>query len=139
MSVMKKAIEVASLCLSENVNLRPSSSELVLAMTYLESRKFEPKEEKMVSVNWSEMDFSPSKTKVVLDKDIERDHAVAEAKMWGESWREKQKQSPQKIYDGNTRYRPIAECFSFFPFSLSPGEWRLLTKKVFPSVNIHKI
>ncbi|EEF49395.1 probable serine/threonine-protein kinase PBL7 isoform X2 [Ricinus communis] len=109
LSVFNKAIEVASICLNENANLRPSTSDLMIAMDYLVSHKYEPKDAKKVSVNWPEIDFPPSVKAVILEKDLDRDRAVAEAKMWGESWREKRRQSPQSMSSASSRYQqPIA-------------------------------
>ncbi|XP_050231358.1 probable serine/threonine-protein kinase PBL7 [Mercurialis annua] len=105
MSVFTKAIEVASTCLNENANLRPSTSDLVSAMDFLVTHKFEAKKG---NSNWPDIDFSPSLTAVVLEKDLARDRAVAEAKIWGESWREKRKQSTHSISNSstNSRFQP---------------------------------
>ncbi|KDP41812.1 hypothetical protein JCGZ_26830 [Jatropha curcas] len=91
MSLLNKAIEVASICLNENANLRPSSTDLVSAMEYLVSRKYEPDKDK-ANKSWPEINLSPSAAEAVLEKDLDRDRAVAEAKLWGESWRDKRKQ-----------------------------------------------
>ncbi|KAF8408460.1 hypothetical protein HHK36_007613 [Tetracentron sinense] len=48
----------------------------------------------------SERDDSPRETVKVLNRDLERERAVAEAKMWGENWREKRRQSAQGSFDG---------------------------------------
>ncbi|KAL3611832.1 hypothetical protein D5086_002852 [Populus alba] len=103
MSVLRKVIGVASMCLGENANLRPSSSEVVQAMDYLLSRKSEPKKARNYCVKWPEPDFTPSRTKMVTDRDLDWDHAVAEAKLWGEEWREKQEQLRRSILDDDNR------------------------------------
>ncbi|XP_065861992.1 probable serine/threonine-protein kinase PBL7 [Euphorbia lathyris] len=91
-SVLNKAVEVASTCLNENANLRPSSSDLVTAIDFLLSCKHKPKD---ASLEWPEIHLAPNITAVVIEKDLDRDRAVAEAKMWGETWREKRRrQSP---------------------------------------------
>lgn len=36
-----------------------------------------------------EKDDSPRETARILNRDLDRERAVAEAKMWGENWREK--------------------------------------------------
>ncbi|XP_015962894.1 serine/threonine-protein kinase PBS1 [Arachis duranensis] len=41
----------------------------------------------------SEKDESPRETARMLNRDLDRERAVAEAKMWGENWREKRRQS----------------------------------------------
>lgn len=103
MSVLKKVIEVASMCLGENANSRPSSSELVQAMDYLFSRKNESKKVKNDCAKWPEIDFSPSHSKMILDKDLDRDLAVAEAKVWGVKWRERREQIQRSISDEDNR------------------------------------
>lgn len=49
----------------------------------------------------SEKDDSPRDTVRMLNKDLDRERAVAEAKMWGENWREKRRQSAQGSFDGS--------------------------------------
>lgn len=50
----------------------------------------------------SEKDDSPKETARILNRDLERERAVAEAKMWGENWREKRRQSAQgSSFDGS--------------------------------------
>lgn len=49
----------------------------------------------------SEKDDSPRETARMLNRDLDRERAVAEAKMWGENWREKRRQSAQGSFDGN--------------------------------------
>ncbi|KAF9622362.1 hypothetical protein IFM89_031165 [Coptis chinensis] len=47
----------------------------------------------------SEKDDSPKETARMLNRDLDREKAVAEAKMWGENWREKRRQA-QGSFDG---------------------------------------
>ncbi|KAJ6683744.1 hypothetical protein OIU85_007439 [Salix viminalis] len=103
MSVLKKVIEVASMCLSENANSRPSSSELVQAMDFLFSRKNESKKVNNDCAKWPEIDFCPSHTKMILDKDLDRDRAVAEAKLWGVKWRERREEIQRSVSDEDNR------------------------------------
>ncbi|XP_031272822.1 serine/threonine-protein kinase PBS1-like [Pistacia vera] len=49
----------------------------------------------------SEKEDSPRETGRMLNRDLDRERAVAEAKMWGENWREKRRQSAQGSFDGN--------------------------------------
>lgn len=49
----------------------------------------------------SEKEDSPRETARMLNRDLERERAVAEAKMWGENWREKRRQSAQGSFDAN--------------------------------------
>ena len=48
-----------------------------------------------------EKDDSPRETARILNRDLDRERAVAEAKMWGENWREKRRQSTQGSFDGS--------------------------------------
>ena len=48
----------------------------------------------------SEREDSPRETARMLNRDLDRERAVAEAKMWGENWREKRRQSAQGSFDG---------------------------------------
>ncbi|XWS68781.1 hypothetical protein CRYUN_Cryun04dG0121800 [Craigia yunnanensis] len=50
----------------------------------------------------SEKDDSPRETARMLNRDLNRERAVAEAKMWGENWREKRRQSEQGSFDGSS-------------------------------------
>ncbi|XP_042499442.1 serine/threonine-protein kinase PBS1-like [Macadamia integrifolia] len=47
----------------------------------------------------SEKEDSPGETAKVLNRDLDRERAVAEAKMWGENWREKRRQCAQGSFD----------------------------------------
>ncbi|KAJ6702164.1 hypothetical protein OIU74_013339 [Salix koriyanagi] len=49
----------------------------------------------------SEKEESPRETAKMSNRDLDRERAVAEAKMWGENWREKQRQSAQESFDGS--------------------------------------
>ncbi|KAH8512951.1 hypothetical protein H0E87_006309 [Populus deltoides] len=49
----------------------------------------------------SEKEDSPRETARMLNRDLDRERAVAEAKMWGENWREKRRQSAQGSFDGS--------------------------------------
>ncbi|XP_038725042.1 probable serine/threonine-protein kinase PBL7 [Tripterygium wilfordii] len=87
-SVLKKVLEVAFMCLRDDATARPSTSEVVLALDYLASRKYKPNE----AGNGSpKTPSSPTETTRMLARDFNRERAVAEAKMWGEHWREKRR------------------------------------------------
>ena len=101
-STLKKALEVAFMCIQENANSRPSISDVVFALDYLTSHPYNPNEAKRVSVKGPESNYSPKKTTRMLDRDFDRGRAVAEAKMWAESWREK-RQSAENASDGSNR------------------------------------
>lgn len=49
----------------------------------------------------SEKDDSPRETARMLNRDLDRERAVAEAKMWGENLREKRRQSVQGSFDAS--------------------------------------
>ncbi|CAA3013375.1 serine threonine- kinase PBS1 [Olea europaea subsp. europaea] len=49
----------------------------------------------------SEKDDSPKETTKMLNRDLHRERAVAEAKMWGENWREKRRQNAQGSFDSS--------------------------------------
>jgi serine/threonine-protein kinase PBS1 len=49
----------------------------------------------------SEKEDSPRETAKIINSDLDRERAVAEAKMWGENWREKQRQNAQGSFDGS--------------------------------------
>ncbi|XVE67655.1 hypothetical protein DITRI_Ditri09bG0005400 [Diplodiscus trichospermus] len=103
-STMKKALEVAFLCIQENANSRPSISDVVLALDYLTSHPYNPNEPKRVSVKGPENNDSPKATTRSLDRNFDRERAVAEAKMWGESLREKRRQSAENASDGSNSW-----------------------------------
>ncbi|GMJ09909.1 avrPphB susceptible 1 [Hibiscus trionum] len=117
-----QALAVASMCIQEQAATRPLIGDVVTALSYLVNQPYDPNaaghgsrgsrdtDEKRhrddrrgrVSKNdeggasgrrWdldgSEKEDSPRETTKMLD----RERAVAEAKMWGENWREKRRQS----------------------------------------------
>ncbi|KAK8587007.1 hypothetical protein V6N12_021523 [Hibiscus sabdariffa] len=98
-STMKKALEVAFLCIQENASCRPSISDIVLALDYLTSHPYSAHEAaKRVNVKGPDNE-SPKETTRMLDRDFNRERAVAEAKMWGESWRDKRLRSAENASD----------------------------------------
>ncbi|XP_062151682.1 probable serine/threonine-protein kinase PBL7 isoform X2 [Alnus glutinosa] len=97
-SVLKKAVDVAILCLQENANNRPSMQDVVAAMNFLVSCKYCPNKANKAAIKATE-DNSPNETKM-LNKGLDREQAVAEARMWGETWRDKQRQSTHTSPDG---------------------------------------
>ncbi|KAL1142016.1 hypothetical protein V6Z11_A11G069600 [Gossypium hirsutum] len=86
---LKKALEVALMCIEENANSRPSICDVVLALDYFNTHPYDSNETKRDNPEGLENNGSPNKTTRMLDVDSERERAVAEAKMWGESWRGK--------------------------------------------------
>ncbi|KAB2002490.1 hypothetical protein ES319_D11G069500v1 [Gossypium barbadense] len=61
----------------------------VLALDYFNTHPYDSNEAKRDNPEGLENNGSPNKTTRMLDVDSERERAVAEAKMWGESWRGK--------------------------------------------------
>ncbi|KAH7577160.1 hypothetical protein JRO89_XS01G0214400 [Xanthoceras sorbifolium] len=88
-SIFKKVLEVAFMCVSETPTLRPSIRDVVRALDYLASHRYEPKEAKKVRIKGPEEHSSPSEKTNMVGKDSDRDRAVAEAKLWGETLRAK--------------------------------------------------
>jgi serine/threonine-protein kinase PBS1 len=89
------AIEMASMCLREEPRYRPDAGDIVLALDYLSSKQYVPKGSGTVSPGSMDIDDSPKETSMILPKDLLREKAVAEAKQWGETWRDKRRQSGQ--------------------------------------------
>ncbi|KAK8644101.1 hypothetical protein V6N13_123417 [Hibiscus sabdariffa] len=103
-STMKKALEVAFLCIQEDANCRPSISDIVLALDYLTSHPYGAHgAAKRVSEKVPEHNKSPNETTRILDRDFNRERAVAEAKMWGESWRDKRLQRAENASHASNR------------------------------------
>ncbi|KAL6570878.1 Serine/threonine-protein kinase pbs1 [Orobanche gracilis] len=118
-----QALAVASMCIQEQAAARPLIGDVVTALSYLASQAYDPpahnnsiiggnKDERLILRNeegaasgrkWdlegaSERDDSPRENapKIISNhRDLERERAVAEAKMWGENWREKKRQNAQ--------------------------------------------
>lgn len=120
---IRKAVEVALMCAQIDSHSRPSMSDVVQALNYLSSQKYEPNEahgnnsgsergrriadrvaqidgKVVASVNGSE---DIPKDTDMSNKALERERAVAEAKMWGETWREKRQLFSQSEYDLSNR------------------------------------
>ncbi|XP_041004215.1 probable serine/threonine-protein kinase PBL7 isoform X1 [Juglans microcarpa x Juglans regia] len=97
-SVLKKAVDVAILCLQEKANNRPSMQDVVAALNYLVSQKYSTNKVIKADIKGTE-DNSPNEIDM-LDKGIKREQAVAEARSWGETWRDKRRQSTQTSPDG---------------------------------------
>ncbi|KAK7290531.1 hypothetical protein RIF29_05022 [Crotalaria pallida] len=94
-SSLKMAIELASMCLREEPRHRPEAGDIVLALDYLSSKQYAPKASNTVNTEGMESGDSPNETSRILVKDSQREQAVAEAKLWGESWRDKKRQLPK--------------------------------------------
>ncbi|KAK9678122.1 hypothetical protein RND81_11G189300 [Saponaria officinalis] len=91
-SALRKAISVAAMCLREDANKRPSMLEVVQTMEYLSTLK--DKRPRSASVENVPTDsISVKETTKAFSHNENREQAVAEAKMWGEQWREMRRQS----------------------------------------------
>ncbi|XP_021745639.1 serine/threonine-protein kinase PBS1-like [Chenopodium quinoa] len=109
-----QALAVASMCIQENAAARPLIGDVVTALSYLANQAYDPtmkdrsRDEnggriargedgassgRKWDLEGSEKDDSPRETVRMLNKDSDRERAVAEAKMWGENWREKRRQT----------------------------------------------
>ncbi|XP_072981292.1 serine/threonine-protein kinase PBS1-like [Typha angustifolia] len=106
-----QALAVASMCIQAEAASRPLIADVVTALSYLASQLYDPntttgsnnrssggekrgkvgdeKGGKMLSKNDDGGEGSPRETAGILNKDYDRERAVAEAKMWGENWRGK--------------------------------------------------
>lgn len=105
-SSVRRAVEVALMCVQEESRARPGIREVVQALDYLSSNKYEHNGSRSNSPRSDGLRTAErepqTKLKVIkslkssedvetekLNKERERQRAVAEAKMWGETWREK--------------------------------------------------
>lgn len=119
--VFCRAVEVASMCLRKEASTRPSTSDLVLALNYLASQQNHPNKvrgsgargdrERRIqhsdgqpndnTIDFNESENSPTERRMP-NVELEREQAVAEAKMWGETWREKKRQNAEIDYGNLT-------------------------------------
>jgi len=111
-----QALAVASMCIQENAAARPLIGDVVTALSYLANQAYDPnakddrrnrddgggKISRVEDVGGSgrkwdleglEKEDSPRETARMLHRDLDRERAVAEAKMWGENLREKRRQT----------------------------------------------
>lgn len=91
--ILSKAIEVALMCLQEDAQSRPSMNDIAHAMNYLTSQSLEydsNTDHKTDEGGGQKSEFKELETSRQLNvENQDRELAVAEAKMWGETWREK--------------------------------------------------
>ncbi|CAE6098886.1 unnamed protein product [Arabidopsis arenosa] len=121
-----QALAVASMCIQEQAATRPLIADVVTALSYLANQGYDPSKDdskrnrdergaRLITRNddgggsgskfdleGSEKEDSPRETARILNRDINRERAVAEAKMWGESLREKRRQSEQGTSESNS-------------------------------------
>ncbi|ESW14590.1 hypothetical protein PHAVU_007G000800 [Phaseolus vulgaris] len=121
-----QALAVASMCIQEQAAARPLIGDVVTALSFLANQAYEHKgggddkrnrddqggrilkneqgggSGRRWDLEGSEKDESPRETARILNnRDLDRERAVAEAKMWGENWREKRRQSAQGSFDAS--------------------------------------
>ncbi|XP_061359768.1 probable serine/threonine-protein kinase PBL7 [Gastrolobium bilobum] len=95
-SGLRMAVELASICLREEQRHRPDAGDLVHALNYLSSKEYTPKVPNTVNTeDVGKSSDSPKGKSLILAEDSQREKAVAEAKQWGETCREKRRQSGQ--------------------------------------------
>lgn len=85
---IRRAVEIASMCLREEPNTRPNSNDLVIGLEYLETLKYNP--QKTVNTGGSQDETSST-----------REQAVAEARQWVE--RERRRHAAQGTPDDEAR------------------------------------
>ncbi|KVH97872.1 Concanavalin A-like lectin/glucanase, subgroup [Cynara cardunculus var. scolymus] len=109
-----QALAVASMCIQEQAAARPLIGDVVTALSYLANQGYDPttttaagpggsknerRERNGRRSEWDleEKEESPKESARMLNRDAERERAVAEAKMWVENRR----QSAQGTFDAN--------------------------------------
>ncbi|GAB4839727.1 Serine/threonine-protein kinase pbs1 [Ancistrocladus abbreviatus] len=117
-----QALAVASMCIQENAAGRPLIGDVVTAISYLAEQASDNRSRskddagggrigrgeegggggsgRKWDVEGCEKEDSPREIARMLNRDLDRERAVAEAKMWGENWREKRRQNAQGSFDG---------------------------------------
>lgn len=120
MRSLYQAIAVASMCIQEEATARPLIADVVTALSYLESQTYDPKgvpayshrldrrsrglreenfgrenqeDGRKCDVHGIDRGETPKEVASVMNKDVDRERAVAEAMMWGANSREKQRAS----------------------------------------------
>ena len=116
-----QALAVASMCIQEQAAARPLIGDVVTALSFLANQAYDHRggagddkggrilkndvgggSGRRWDLEGSEKDDSPRETARMLNnRDLDRERAVAEAKIWGENWREKRRQSAQGSFDGS--------------------------------------
>ncbi|XP_073141927.1 serine/threonine-protein kinase PBS1-like [Henckelia pumila] len=93
-TILSRAIEVALMCLQEDAQSRPSMSDIAHAMNFLTSQSLQYDSNTDHDQNdegggqRNDQSIKGQETRFLSEKQ-DRALAVAEAKMWGETWREK--------------------------------------------------
>ncbi|XP_027770076.1 probable serine/threonine-protein kinase PBL7 isoform X2 [Solanum pennellii] len=112
-SVFRRVVELVLMCVQDDPHARPLMKDIVLALSYFASQKHDSHAAQIGShggegTNGSSVDFDGAQMDVTeiraSNKDQERERAVAEAKKWGETWREKGKQNADDDLDYKSRW-----------------------------------
>ncbi|KAL1314591.1 hypothetical protein HN51_041403 [Arachis hypogaea] len=100
-SGLTMAIELASMCLREEPRQRPDAADIVIALDFLSSKQYVQR----VPIDFDEKDKytndSPKAIMTVLTKDVQREEAVAEAKLWGKTWRDRKQNDQSSLEEIN--------------------------------------
>lgn len=110
---LSQALAVASMCTQEQAAGRPLIGDVVTALSYLanqdDNRNKDERGGKILrneegggsGLKWdlegSEKDDSPRETTKILNRDLDRERAVAEAKMWGRIRVKKDDKVPEEV------------------------------------------
>ncbi|PKA47608.1 Serine/threonine-protein kinase PBS1 [Apostasia shenzhenica] len=107
-----QALAVASMCIQEEASARPHIADVVTALSYLASQTYDPhalrgrqrddqkREDRLIlNIEGVVRDDSARENAGIMNKNFDRERAVAEAKMWGANWREKQRAAEQGRFD----------------------------------------
>ncbi|RDY05874.1 Serine/threonine-protein kinase PBS1, partial [Mucuna pruriens] len=100
-SCLSMAVELAAMCLREEPRQRPNAGDIVDALEFLSSKQYIPKISDTV-ITAMESEESPNETSVILSKDSQRERAVAEAKLWGETWRQRRQSEQNSPEEANS-------------------------------------
>ncbi|KAG6432162.1 hypothetical protein SASPL_103736 [Salvia splendens] len=88
-----RALSVVAMCVQEQAALRPLIGDVVTALTYLTSQRYDPNAPASLSRGGSPSVHNNSRDSDSKRVSLDRERAVAAAKAWGESGREKKRTS----------------------------------------------
>ncbi|KAL2320343.1 hypothetical protein Fmac_029312 [Flemingia macrophylla] len=97
-SCLAMAIELTAMCLREEPRQRPNASDIVEALEFLSSKRYTPKKSNTTGMESAE---SPTEISAILPKESQRERAVAEAKLWGETWRQRRQSEQSSPEEAN--------------------------------------
>lgn len=88
------------MCLREDAHARPNMKDVVLAMNYLTCRQKHGADTSRADGQGQRDVHDPEEETRSCNKSEDRQRAVAEAKMWGETWRDRGRQHRRNV-DGD--------------------------------------